>query len=134
MEMILKQGHMGMDDVLAYRFEEAAMEKQADGTMLVTAKVGVTDGNTIEEAELQLTATKDGATSKPVEVFNGQRRLRLTGITQSGRQIRVESMPALAAELSQPVTTSISVKPCIWLLWLGAVLVCVGTMWAAKQK
>ena len=134
MEMILKQGHMGMDDVLAYRFEEAAMEKQADGTMLVTAKVGVTDGNTIEEAELQLTATKDGGTSKPVEVFNGQRRLRLTGITQNARQIRVESMPALAAELSQPVTTSISVKPCIWLLWLGAVLVCVGTMWAAKQK
>lgn len=134
MEMILKQGHMGMDDVLAYRFEEAAMEKQADGTMLVTAKVGVTDGNTVEEAELQLTATKDGGTSKPVEVFNGQRRLRLTGITQSGKQIRVESMPALTAELSQPVTTSISVKPCIWLLWLGAVLVCVGTMWAVKRK
>ena len=95
-------------------------------------KTGI--GNTIEEAQLQLTATKDGGTSKPVEVFNGQRRLRLTGITQSGRQIRLESMPALTAELSQPVTTSISVKPCIWLLWLGAVLVCVGTMWAAKQK
>ena len=133
LEMILKQGHMDMDDVLAYRFEEAAMEKQADGSILVTARVGVTDGNTIEEAQLQLTATKDGGTSKPVEVFDGQRRLRLTGITQNGRQIRVESMPSLEAELSQPIMTSISVKPCIWLLWMGAVLVCAGTLWASKN-
>ena len=132
-EMILKHGRMGMDEELGYRFEDAAIEQQADGTVLVMAKVGVTDGTAIEEVQLHLTATKDGGNSEPVEVFNGQRRLRLTGITQNSSQIRLESMPSLAAELNQPITASVSVKPCIWLLWLGAVLVCAGTLWAVKK-
>ena len=133
MQMILKQGRMSMDEDFAYRFEKASVEKNDAGGMTVTADVAITDGNTVEHADLVLVGTHDGGTAEPVEIFGGQKRLRLTGVTQNQKQIRIESMPSLTAEASQPITTSVSVKPCIWLLWLGSIMVCVGTLWAAKD-
>ncbi|SHL10930.1 cytochrome c-type biogenesis protein CcmF [Selenomonas ruminantium] len=133
MEMVLKQGRMSMDEDFAYRFEKARVEKNDEGGMTVTADVAITDGNTVEHADLVLTGTHDGGTAKPVEIFGGQKRLRLTGVTQNQKQIRIESMPSVETESRQPITTSVSVKPCIWLLWLGSILVCAGTLWAAKR-
>jgi cytochrome c-type biogenesis protein CcmF len=133
MEMILKQGRMSMDEDFAYRFEKVSVEKNEQGGMTVTADVAITDGNTVEHADLVLVGTRDGGTAKPVEIYGGQKRLRLTGVTQNQKQIRIESMPSVEAESKQPITTSVSVKPCIWLLWLGSIMVCVGTLWAVKR-
>ena len=133
LEMVLKQGRMDMDDDFAYRFDKAEIDHQENGTLLVTAEVAITDGNKVEQAALNMLANADGGTSQPVEVFGGQKRLRLTGITQNLKQIRLEILPALTAEISQPITASVSVKPCIWLLWLGSIMVCIGTLWAAKR-
>ena len=101
--------------------------------MVITAAVSVTDGQQLEQAQVTMTVTADGGTSQPVEVMGGQKRLRLTGVTKDQRQIRLESMPALRDEVSQPITASVSVKPCIWLLWLGSILVCAGTLAAARR-
>ncbi|WP_041914390.1 cytochrome c biogenesis protein CcsA [Selenomonas ruminantium] len=133
LEMLLKQGRMDMDDDFAYRFDRANIEQQDGGRLVVTAEVSVTDGDKVEQATLSLQATADGGTSQPVAVFDGQKRLRLTGITQNQKQIRLEILPSLAAESNQPITTSVSVKPCIWLLWLGSVLVCGGTLLALRR-
>ena len=133
MQFVLKQGRMGMDEVLGYRYDGVKIDKHADGLLVITAVVSVTDGQKVELAQVTMTATGSGGTSRPVEVMDGQRRLRLTGVTQDQRQIRLESMPSLSEELSRPVTASVSVKPCIWLLWLGSVLVCAGTMLAARR-
>ena len=133
MEMILKQGRMSMDEDFAYRFEMVTVEGNEAGGMTVTADVAITDGNTIEHANLVLVGTHEGGTAKPVEIFGGQKRLRLTGVTQNQKQIRIESMPSVEAESTQAITASVSVKPCIWLLWLGSVLICAGTLWAVKR-
>ncbi len=133
MEMILKQGRMSMDEDFAYRFEKVTVEGNEAGGMTVTADVAITDGNTIEHADLVLVGTHEGGTAKPVEIFGGQKRLRLTGVTQNQKQIRIESMPSVEAESKQAITASVSVKPCIWLLWLGSVLICAGTLWAVKR-
>ena len=133
LEMILKQGHMDMDDDFAYRFDGASIDHQEDGHLLVTAEVSITDGQKVEQATLTLQATADGGTSQPVAVFDGQKRLRLTGITQNQKQIRLEVLPSLAAVSNQPITTNVSTKPCIWLLWLGSIMVCGGTLMALRR-
>lgn len=133
LEMTLKQGRMDMDDDFAYRFEQANIDRQENGTLQVTAEVAVTDGDKVEHVQVNMQATADGGTSAPVEIFGGQKRLRLTGVTQNQKQIRLEILPSQAAEARQNITASISVKPCIWLLWLGSIMVCAGTFMAAKR-
>lgn len=133
LQFTLKQGRMGMDETLGYRFDGVTAQQTEDGRMVITAAVSVTDGQQLEQAQVTMTVTADGGTSQPVEVMGGQKRLRLTGVTKDQRQIRLESMPALRDEVSQPITASVSVKPCIWLLWLGSFLVCAGTLAAARR-
>ena len=130
LEMVLKQGRMEMDDDFAYRFDGASIDTQENGSLLVAADVSITDGEKVEQASLTMRANADGAASEPMEVFGGQKRLRLTGVTQNQKQVRIEILPSIADECGQPVTTSVSVKPCIWLLWLGSALVCSGTLLA----
>ncbi|WP_367183068.1 cytochrome c biogenesis protein CcsA [Selenomonas sp.] len=133
LEIILKQGRMDMDDDFAYRYDQSTILKQEDGKLLVQAEVSITDGDRVEHTEVSMVATADGGTSQPVEIFGGQKRLRLTGVTQSQKQIRLEILPSLETEANQPILTSVSVKPCIWLLWLGSMLVCGGTLLALRR-
>ena len=132
-ELILKHGRMDMDDLFAYRFEGVTLEEQGGGKMLVKAVIAVTDGDTIERVEPAIQATLDGGTSKAVDVFGGQKRIRLTGVSADQRQARIEILPPVEAEVQQAITTSVSTKPFIWVLWLGSVLVCVGTLAAVKR-
>ncbi|SDG68796.1 cytochrome c-type biogenesis protein CcmF [Selenomonas sp. WCT3] len=132
-ELILKYGRMDMDDLYAYRYEGAAIEDQGDGRMLVRAVIAVTDGDTIERVEPVIQATREGGTSKPVDVFGGNKRLRLTGISADQKQARLEILPSMETETQQAITASVSTKPFIWLLWLGSVLICVGTLAAVRK-
>ena len=132
-ELILKYGRMDMDDLFAYRFEGVTLEEQGGGKMLVKAVIAVTDGDMIERVEPTIKATSDGGTSQPVDVFDGKKRLRLTGVSADQKQVRLEILPSLETETQQAITASISVKPFIWLLWLGSILVCVGTLLASKR-
>jgi cytochrome c-type biogenesis protein CcmF len=124
---------MDMDDLFAYRFEGVTLEEQGGGKMLVKAVIAVTDGDTIERVEPTIQATSDGGTSQPVDVFDGKKRLRLTGVSADQKQVRLEILPSLETETQQAITASISVKPFIWLLWLGSILVYVGTLLASKR-
>ena len=101
--------------------------------MLVKAVIAVTDGDTIERVEPAIQATLEGGTSKAVDVFGGQKRIRLTGVAADQKQVRLEILPSIETEMEQAITASVSTKPFIWVLWLGSVLVCVGTLAAVKR-
>ena len=113
-ELVFDLGKLDYISSAGLRVLLSAHKRMADkGGMTVTADVAITDGNTVEHADLVLVGTRDGGTAKPVEIYGGQKRLRLTGVTQNQKQIRIESMPSVEAESKQPITTSVSTKPCI---------------------
>ena len=130
---MLKRGKMDMDDQFAYRYEKVDIQPQPDGRFLVTADVAVTDGGTVEHVQPTILATQDGGTSQPVPVYDGQKRIRLTGVNGEQTQIRLEILPSIQEEAALPITASISTKPYIWSLWLGSILVCLGTLAAVRR-
>lgn len=132
MELLLKRGRMEMGDIFAYRYDDVTMENQPDGTMLVTATIAVTDGETVEHAQPTIIATRDGGTSTPVPVFGGQKRIRLTGISGNDSQARLEILPSAEEEAQIAVTASVSTKPFIYLLWIGAVAASLGCFLAMR--
>ena len=102
--------------------------------MVVTAEIEITDGNTVERAHPQIIATADGGNSHPVDIYDGAKRIRLTGVSGDQRQIRFEVLPSLEVESQQPVTASVSTKPFIWILWVSCVLTTVGCLVAIRKK
>lgn len=133
-EYILKHGAMTMDEDYAYRYSDIDIEKTDDGRMVVTAEIEITDGNTVERAHPQIIATADGGNSHPVDIYDGAKRIRLTGVSGDQRQIRFEVLPSLEVESQQPVTASVSTKPFIWILWVSCVLTTVGCLIAIRKK
>lgn len=132
-EMLLKHRKISMGEKFAYRYESVEYENKNDGTTLVTADIEVTDGERIEHAKPWILATAQGGTSKPIDIFEGAARIRLTGVSGDNRQVRLELLPSLAEEQSMAVTASVSVKPMIWLLWVSTVLVTAGCFVAVKK-
>lgn len=133
MELILKRGRMEMGDLFAYRYDDVMMEGQPDGTTLVTASIAVTDGEKVEHVQPTIIATRDGGTSSPIPVFGGQKRIRLTGISGNDSQARIELLPSAEEEAQVAVTASVSTKPFIYLLWIGAVAASVGCFVAMRR-
>ena len=75
-----------------------------------------------------------GTHSPVTEILGGAYRLRLTGIAEDQRRIRIELMPSAEEEAMQPVTASVSTKPFIWGLWISAVLVVAGCLAAVRLR
>lgn len=133
MELILKRGRIEMGDIFAYRYDDVTMESQPDGTTLVTASIAVTDGATVEHAQPTIIATRDGGTSEPIPVFGGQKRIRLTGISGNDSQARLEILPSVEEEGQVAVMASVSTKPFIYLLWIGAIAASLGCFAAMRR-
>lgn len=115
-------------------FRESAIDYDLAGMpRTVRAELMVTDGASVETIEPTIEVTRDGGTSEPVDVFNGRKRIRLTGISDDEQRIRVEVLPSMAEIESAPITATVSTKPLIGLLWLSAAALTVGTMWAVKR-
>ena len=66
-------------------------------------------------------------------VFGGQKRIRLTGISGNDSQARIELLPSAEEEAQVAVTASVSTKPFIYLLWIGAVAASVGCFVAMRR-
>ena len=113
-ELVLALHRTVMDDGFAYRYEEMEVTPQPDGGFLVTVDVAVTDGAAVEHVHPAITATAEGGASTPVAFFGGERRLRLTGVSEDSRHIRLELLPSLAEEAARPVAATVSTKPFIW--------------------
>ena len=132
-EMTLKRKGVVMDGDLAYRFDgiEIFTDEVQPSHQTLTAQISVTDGETVETVSPGIRTTANGATSSPIPVLNGKKRIRLTGITEDQSKIRIEVLPSEEAFSRIPITATVSTKPYIWLLWLGCTLVTLGCFAAA---
>ena len=133
-EIILERGRFAMDGELGYTFDSAEISYDAENNPVrASAKIEVTDGVQTETIEPQIEVTADGGSSSAIEILGGRRRVRLTGISGDKLKARLEILPALAEISAVPVTTTVSTKPLIWLLWLSAAAICAGTLAAVKK-
>lgn len=142
-EMIIKSGRVEMDEQFAYTYDgidikakEGNDENGDDENvrMIVTASVSVTDGDIVETVRPSISVTADGGTSRPVPFAGGSRRMRLTGLADDERRIRVEIMPSEDYEANIPVRATVSTKPMIWMLWCACAIVTVGSFIAACRE
>ena len=134
-ELILERGRFAMDGELGYTFTGAEIYYDENKNPIrATAKIEVTDGIQTEIIEPLIEVTADGGSSSAIEILDGRRRVRLTGISGDELKARVEILPALAEISAVPITTTVSTKPLIWLLWLSAAAVCAGTFLAVRRR
>lgn len=133
-EFILEHKKFTLKNDLAYIFKESEIERDWTGEpTLVKVKISITDGNLVEDIEPTIKITAVGGNSEPISFFNDTKRIRLTGISGDEQKIRVEVMPSLEELSSMPITATISTKPFIWLLWLSAITIFLGTLIAVKK-
>ena len=134
-EMIINRKRMAMGADFSFIFRDSTVEYDVLGMpKVVRAELTVTDGDRVETIEPTINVTRDGGTSDPVDVFDGRKRIRLTGISDDEQRIRIEILPSVEAIESAPVITNVSTKPLIWLLWLSAAAISVGTLAAVKRR
>ncbi len=133
-ELILTKGLFAMDGELGYIFDDAHIDRDENNQPTqASAQITITDGEVEEVIHPLITVTPDGGSSTAIEVFNGKRRVRLTGISGDLEKARLEILPTLDKLSAMPVTATISTKPYIWLLWLSVTLICIGTLLAIKN-
>ncbi len=135
-EMTLKKHAVSMDGELAYRYDgiEVTPEEDNPSHRTVSAKISVTDGETVEAVMASIQATANGGTSTPVSIMNGKKRIRLTGITEDQKHIRLEILPSEEEFAGIPIAATVSTKPFIWILWLGCTLVTIGCFAAIRPQ
>mgnify|MGYP002621725907 CR=1 FL=1 len=133
-ELILEKNKFAMDGELGYTFLDAEIIYDAENKPArATAIIEITDGVTTEKIQPLITVTADGGTSSAIEIFDGRRRVRLTGISGDLQKARLEILPTIQEISAVPITTTISTKPFIWLLWLSVTAICAGTFLAVKK-
>ena len=135
-EIVLQRGKAILEGDLAYRLEHVTEEPDPEDQdrRIFLAAIAVTDGEIVDLAEVSLTAAGMKAATESFAVLNGKRRLRLLGISEDRKSIMLQILPALEEEARLSLTASVSEKPLLWLLWLGAAFVFVGTSCAVRRR
>jgi len=133
-ELMLTKGLFTMDGELGYVFEDAHIDYDENNQPIqATAAITITDGEISEVVHPMIIVTPDGGSAQTLEVFKGQRRIRLTGITNDLQKARIEILPTYKELSAMPVTATVSTKPFIWLLWLSVAAICIGTLKAIRN-
>lgn len=133
-ELLLTKNLLAMDGELGYIFEDAQIDYDDNNQPIqATAAITITDGEVEETIHPLITVTPDGGSSQALEVFNGKRRVRLTGISGDLEKARLEILPTLNKISEMPVTATVSTKPYIWLLWLSVTAICAGILLAIRK-
>ncbi len=128
-ELFLERKKFTLEGKYAYIFEDSEIETDESGQpTAVKVKISVTEGNEVETVEPTIEVTLTGGTSKAISFFNGDKRMRLTGISGDESRIRLEILPSFEELSSMPISATISTKPFIWLLWLSAISIVAGTL------
>ena len=134
-ELMLTKGLFAMDGELGYVFEDAHIDYDDNNKPIqATAKITITDGEIEEVIQPMIIVTPDGGSSKSMEIFDGRRRVRLTGISGDLEKARLEILPTYEKLSAMPVTATISTKPFIWLLWLSVTAICLGTLLSIRNS
>lgn len=132
-ELTLKKKEIALSGDLAYLYEEVEVEQVAGG-MKITATISVTDGNRVENVKPVIAVSQNRTgRSEPIPVLDGKKRIRLTGLTEDYRKLRLEILPSLEEAGAVVVTASVNTKPYIWLLWLSCTAVTAGCLLAVRR-
>lgn len=133
-ETVLHRKRMAIFDGIGFVFKQSAIDFDLTGMpRKVRAEISITDGDRVETIEPEINVTQDGGTSEPTPIFGGEKRIRLTGISDDEQRIRIEIHPSIEEIARAPITATISTKPFIWLLWLSATAICIGTLIAVRR-
>ena len=133
-ELMLTKKLFAMDGELGYIFEDAQIDYDENNQPIkATATITITDGEVEEIIHPLIKVTPDGGASMSMEVFNGKRRVRLTGISGDLEKARLEILPTYEKLSAMPITATVTTKPFIWLLWLSVTAICLGTLIAIKK-
>ncbi len=134
-ELTLKRKQIALAGEEAYLLEGVEGEEGPGGHLRLTAEISVTNGDVVETIKpvIEVSQNRTG-NSQPVSVLEGKKRVRLTGMTEDYKKVRLEILPSLAEAEKVAVTASVSTKPYIWLLWLACMAVVVGCLLAVKKK
>ncbi len=133
-EIILTRDKLEMDGEFLYTFTGAQIDyDKKNNPVRATATIEISDGNVSKKIQLLIIVTADGGNSKSVEIFDGRRRVRLTGISGDLTKARLEILPTLDELSNLPITSTVSTKPFIWLLWFSVSIICFGTLIAIKK-
>ena len=133
-ELVLTKNLFAMDGEFGYVFEDAHIDYDDNHQPIqATASITITDGEVNEVIHPLITVTADGGSSKAIEVLDGRRRVRLTGISGELDKARLEILPTLQTISNMPITTTVTTKPLIWLLWLSVAAICLGTLISIRK-
>jgi len=131
-ELILKRRKFKMEEEAGYIFKESEIITDEQGNPKeAKVTISITDGVKVSTVEPVIKVTAAGGESEAIPFFDGEKRIRLTGISGDESQIRVEILPSLETLSKMPVTATFSSKPFIWLLWLSVISIFVGTLLAS---
>ena len=134
-ELILERKKFTSGEDYGYLYKYAEIERDENGApKTVKAIISVTDGVTVDTVEPTIEVTETGGTSKAINFFNDEKRMRLTGISGDEEKIRIEILPSIETLSSMPITATITTKPFIWLLWLSVVAMVAGTLLSAFKS
>jgi cytochrome c-type biogenesis protein CcmF len=133
-ELTLKKKQIALAGEEAYLLEDVEAEEEPGGRLRLTAEISVTDGAVVDTIRpvIEVSRNRTG-NSQPVSVLEGKKRVRLTGMTEDYKKVRLEILPSLEEAEKVSVTASVSTKPYIWLLWLACTAVTCGCLLAAKK-
>ena len=133
-ELTLKKKQIALAGEEAYLLEDVEAEEEGGGRLRLTAEISVTDGEVVETIRpvIEVSPNRTG-NSEPVRVLEGKKRVRMTGMTEDYKKVRLEILPSLADAGKAAVTASVSTKPYIWLLWLSCLMVILGSLLAARK-
>lgn len=133
-ELLLSRNVFAMDGEYGYIFNDAHIDYDENNQPIqATAEITITDGEVEEVIHPLIIVTRDGGSSSPIEVFDGKRRVRLTGISGDLQKARLEILPTYEELFLMPITATITTKPFMWLLWLSVAAICLGILLAIKK-
>ena len=96
--------------------------------MKITLVLSVTNGDTVEDHELMMLYDSKGVHSPAENILQGSKRIRLTGVAEDQKRVRIELLPSEAELAAEPLKVSLSTKPGIALLWLSCGLIVLGCL------
>jgi len=133
-EMTLSKGEQKQEEGLEVKLTRYGMGGSgASGDVRVYALLEVTKDGNVEEAKPELISRNSQMIPVPFKVFS-HFELTVTALKMGDGSVTIGIKDLTASPEQSRVDAEISRKPLINLVWLGTVLITIGTIWASVSR
>ena len=133
-EMTLSKGEQKQEEGLEVKLTRYGMGGSgASGDVRVYALLEVTKDGNVEEAKPELISRNGQMIPVPFKVFSHY-ELTVTALKMGDGSVTIGIKDLTAPPEQSRVDAEISRKPLINLVWLGTVLITIGTIWASVSR